>query len=148
MISDIILFPHITGTTVTCIYFRKPDRQTHVWTVSHLLSCSLSSCYRAAPRCSSVYFLLISAVLFHSFGVWGVRQWSAFIQHQSFPLWFKPYLDTLNPPSPPLSDQPRVLNFVDVTPGIVKHQLSIINPRPEETQGIHPKSLVTRFCIV
>lgn len=85
-------------------------------TVSHdvLASsyCSHSSCYHKAWGCCSVYFLLISTAHFHSFAARGVgSQWSAFIQHQLFPLRFKAYHDTFEPaPHPPWPSTPDPFN--------------------------------------
>lgn len=45
-----------------------------------------------------IFSWLALCIFTHSqFGVWGISQWSVFIQHQLFPLWFKAYLDTFKP---------------------------------------------------
>lgn len=82
------------------------------WCLGLSSYCSLSSCYHKAWGCCSVYFLLISTAHFHSFVARGVgSQWSAFIQHQLFPLRFKAYHDTSEPaPHPPWPPTPDPFN--------------------------------------
>lgn len=85
-------------------------------------------------------------------GVSGVSQWSVFIQHQLFPLWFKAYHDTFETPqhvqrqigSRTARREPR-LGFVDLTSGIVKHKVSIIS-RADHSGDRKHLPLVTDLC--